>query len=498
MKICFWALFSLCFIFISCKNESQSEVKAPEETSLTGEELAKIHCSACHLFPDPKALPKAIWMSGVLPKMALRLGQGDFMAEMMSFSNDEMMNVMESGIYPENPVITKADWEKIVKYYEQNSPDSLTQGEVLKTKEFLGFGARERNINSSEIVMTQFDSLHHELFIGTSPQNMVYRLNAKFDITDSANFKSPIVAIKHHKQLGVIALEVGKLNPSDQVLGRLVAGNKVLIDKLHRPVNLLLADLNGDNYEDFIIANFGNLLGNLTWYDGKTFKANVLLNEPGARVMYLLDFDNDGKKDILVLMTQGRESIVLFRNIGNGKFEPKTLLEFPPYFGSSYFEAKDLDYDGDLDIVYTNGDNADLSIVKKPFHGVRIYLNDGKMGLVEKYFYPINGASKVIADDFDNDHDFDLAVISFFPDKKRNEGFLYFEGDGKMGFTVKSKKGLSSHKWLTMDAGDFDNDGDKDIILGAFNRELRIKSKVSPVVILENASKKNKFNKPNN
>ena len=37
-----------------------------------------------------------------------------------------------------------------------------------------------------------------------------------------------------------------------------------------------------------------------------------------------------------------------------------------------------------------------------------------------------------------------------------------------------------------MDAGDFDKDGDKDIILGAFNRELRKKAGVKSVVILEN------------
>ncbi|MBP6619619.1 MAG: VCBS repeat-containing protein, partial [Leadbetterella sp.] len=144
----------------------------------------------------------------------------------------------------------------------------------------------------------------------------------------------------------------------------------------------------------------------------------------------------------------------------------------------------------DLDFVYTNGDNADLSIVKKPFHGVRIYLNDGKAAFKEKYFYPVNGASKVIAEDFDNDKDFDLAVISFFPDAKRNEAFLYFKGTGNLNFEVSSKSKVSSHKWLTMDSGDFDNDGDKDIVLGAFNRELQKKAGVSSVVILENLLKK--------
>lgn len=491
-------LIGLLFIVVigySCKKGNSSEITTPEVSNLSGEELAKIHCASCHLFPDPKSLPKAIWMRSVLPKMALRLGQGDYMQEMMNYPNDEMMAVISSNVYLEHPVLAKADWEKILNYYEKNAPDSLKQNDVLKTDELQSFKLKEQKNEAKEIVLTQFDSLRNELSVGTFIKSAVYSLIANKGFTDSILTPSPVVDIKYHSNLGKVYLEVGALDPSDLPKGRLMSGKKVLIDKLPRPVNMVLADINDDNYEDFIIANFGNLLGNLAWYDGKTFKENILINEPGARVMYHVDFDNDGKKDILALMTQGREAIVLFKNKGNGDFEMKPLLSFPSYFGSSYFEVKDLDFDGALDFVYTNGDNADLSMVKKPFHGVRIYLNNGKAGFSEKYFYPINGASKVIAEDFDNDKDFDLAVISYFPDVKRNEAFLYFEGIGNLNFKVGSKKKVSSHKWLTMDAGDFDKDGDKDIILGAFNRELRKKAGVSSVVILENLLKNN-FIKP--
>jgi FG-GAP-like repeat len=490
MRALVFGLLFLGVIGYSCKRGNPSEITTPVESNLTGEELAKIHCAGCHVFPDPKSLPKAIWLSGVLPKMGLRLGQGEFMLEMMNYSNDEMMAIMNAGVYPQNPTIAKADWEKIVKYYAEKAPDSLDQNRILKTKELLGFGLKEQKVDAREIVLTQFDSTKNQISIGTSVNSSVYSLSENRQLVDSIKTKSPVVDLKYHKNLGKVALEVGILNPSDLSEGRLIAGNKVLIDKLHRPVNMVLADLNDDNYEDFIIANFGNLFGNLTWYDGKTFKENTLINEPGARVVYHVDFDKDGKKDILALMTQGRESIVLFRNKGNGEFEMKTLLSFPPYFGSSYFESKDLDFDGDLDFVYTNGDNADLSIVKKPFHGVRIYLNNGNAGFKEKYFYPINGASKVLVEDFDKDRDFDMAVISFFPDNQKNEGFLYFEGQANFNFEVSSKKKVSSHKWLTMDVGDFDKDGDKDIVLGAFNRGLTEKVNVSSVVVLENLLKK--------
>ena len=58
---------------------------------------------------------------------------------------------------------------------------------------------------------------------------------------------------------------------------------------------------------------------------------------------------------------------------------------------------------------------------------MRIYLNDGKNSFTEKYFYPINGASKVVSEDFDKDGDLDFAVISIFPEEKNQEGFFIFK-----------------------------------------------------------------------
>ena len=47
-------------------------------------------------------------------------------------------------------------------------------------------------------------------------------------------------------------------------------------------------------------------------------------------------------------------------------------------YGSSYLELADMNNDGHLDILYTNGDNADYSYVLKKYHGLRIFINDGK------------------------------------------------------------------------------------------------------------------------
>ena len=470
---------------IACKPKQEEKLPLVASNK-TGEELAKIHCASCHSFPEPSALPKEIWLKNVLPKMALRFGYGDYMKEMLSHPTEEMMRITESGVFTNNPTIAKEDWEKIVKYYSEKAPEVLPVNKKIKLENIKEFEVETTVISDKQIVMTKFDDLSKQILVGVAEQNKLISIDDKGKIISTQNFSSPIVDIQNSKILGKLYLEVGKLDPYDLAFGKLKTSNKELLTKLHRPVNLLLADLNEDGIEDFVISNFGNLFGNLTWYDGKTLKENLLLNDPGARVVYHVDFDNDGKKDLVVLMTQAKESIVFFKNTGKGEFEMKNILNFPPYFGSSYFELKDIDSDKDLDIIYTNGDNADLSIVPKPYHGLRIYLNDGKQNFKENYFYPMNGASKVCSEDFDSDGDLDLAVISFF--SYSDPSFLYFNNTGNLKFSSFTINNISKEKWLTMDAADIDSDGDKDLVLGSFNRgySQNKKSKIGSVIYLKN------------
>ena len=164
--------------------------------------------------------------------------------------------------------------------------------------------------------------------------------------------------------------------------------------------------------------------------------------------------------------------IVLFENDGKGNFREKKLLSFSPLQGSSSFQLADMNKDGILDIIYTCGDNADYSVVLKNFHGVYIYTGDKEGNYTQSYFYPMNGAYKAMADDFDKDGDMDIAAISFFADyeKQPDEGFLYFEQTGNLKFKVKTHEHTHKGRWLTMDIGDIDKDGDTDILLGNFSQ----------------------------
>ena len=152
-------------------------------------------------------------------------------------------------------------------------------------------------------------------------------------------------------------------------------------------------------------------------------------------------------------------------------------------------------------MIYTCGENADYSIILKPYHGVYIFLNDGKNNFKQQYFYPINGCYKAIAKDFDGDGDLDIASIAFFADyvHQPEEGFVYLKNDsklpaGKEGFTFQpySLAAAKMGRWLTMDAGDWDGDGKIDLILGNFSiAPAMIKSSVDwtkqpPFLFLKN------------
>ena len=449
----------------------------------TGEELAKIYCATCHLFPAPSLLDKSTWQKSVLQNMGWRLGirkaGEDPYANM---EEDEAQIVRAENVFPVEPLITKENWQKIVSYYVQTAPDKPLpeKGKLTITDQLKGFDAEEVFVGKKitpKTCMVKFDPASSLLYIGDA-NNELYALNNKLEAERSWDVESPPVDADFQTPGSPRVLCIGSINPSEKKNGRLYSPGSTVnesntevkeFEKLARPVQFAQADLNGDGKKDLIICQFGNHTGKLSWFDGgDPDKEHLLKLQPGARKVEVRDFNGDGKPDIIALMAQAREELVLFLNDGKGQFTEKIIYQFPPVYGVSYFELADFNHDGHPDILLTNGDNWDLSPIWKYYHGIRILMNDGKNNFKEKLFIPFYGASKAMAYDFDGDGDLDIAAISFYDDPaKPEDSFMYLENKGDLKFTASTTKLAAKGKWLTMDIGDIDKDGDTDIFLGS-------------------------------
>jgi hypothetical protein len=240
---------------------------------------------------------------------------------------------------------------------------------------------------------------------------------------------------------------------------------------LRRPTHVLVEDLNGDGRDDFLICEFGNLIGQFGWYevsdDGRT-KYHQLSPLPGAIRAVIHDMNGDRRPDILVQMAQSRESIVLYTNTGGGKFSSREILSFPPSRGSSSFRLVNADSDPAMEILYTAGDNGDYDLPPyKPYHGVYIF-DQTPSGWKQTMFQRLDGAYGAWLADFSGDGKDDLFSFSYFPRFDRGDyDLVRFDQDV---FTTSNTSwrvsGASLGRWLVSDVADVDNDGDLDVVLG--------------------------------
>ena len=443
----------------------------PEQKS---EALARKYCATCHVFPDPSLLDKKTWKEGVMPQMAFRMGLDLDM--LWEINRNELDEVSKS--LPDRPLVTQEEWQAITKYFDDHAPDRLQISEPELSMELPQFTTEKYALPSPfpSVTHISFDSASQTFLVGTR-QSMLLKLNNKFAVTSSTELPSPVSFIDKTAQPWVMSC-MGVMDPNDLMMGTIQTLEKEslkfeqIIDSLKRPVHVSSADFNNDNRLDYLVSEFGNYTGRLVLYEqaGNGFLKHPIHYLPGTRRTILTDFDNDGVTDVIALVTQGDEQIVLYRGHGDFNFTPEVLLRFPPVYGSSYFDLVDMDLDGDKDILYTNGDNADYSQVLKPYHGVRVFINNGKAKFSEKTFLPMHGASMAVAEDFDGDNDVDIAAISFFPDfnKTPASGFIYFENINAE-FKARSAVAAESGRWLTITAADIDGDHDQDLILGSLN-----------------------------
>jgi hypothetical protein len=293
-------------------------------------------------------------------------------------------------------------------------------------------------------------------------------------------------------RVDLVVADLGSFLPADHADGKVVWLRRtdgsdwqphVLQAGLGRVADVQAGDFDGDGDLDLVVAEFGwrktgriLLLENRGSRDGQPdFQMRVLDPRHGTIHVPTVDLDGDGRLDFVALISQEHETVVAFLNDGGGGFRRETIFSAnEPAFGSSGIQLVDLDADGDLDVLYTNGDTFD-SFYPKPYHSVRWLENRGSFPFQDRLLVVMPGVHRALACDLDGDGDLDVVACSLLPKRILGPGpradldsLLWLEQTGAGKF-IRHSLERETCQHAAMEVGDFDGDGDIDLAVGNFS-----------------------------
>lgn len=231
----------------------------------------------------------------------------------------------------------------------------------------------------------------------------------------------------------ILIANLGSFLPTDRRCGsvlwlRGVGGRRfepiTLLKDKGRIADVQVADFNGDGKLDLLVAAFGwNKVGEIYYLENRTddwkkprFDAKMLDDRHGCIHVPIADLNGDGKPDFVALISQENETVVAFLNDGKGSFDKRTLFKAPhPGYGSSGIQLVDLNGDGKLDVLYSNGDVLDKPYLLKPYHSIQWLENKGNLIFEHHPLTPMYGVHRAVAADLDGDGDQDIVAVCFLP-----------------------------------------------------------------------------------
>ena len=441
-------------------------------------------CAACHAYPPPESKPRWAWRKEVK--------QG----------YDLLRDSTLSGDFP--------SLESVVLHYERRAPEHLPQLEqpTIATDPPIRFEKRGTGWMPNVPPYPSVANTQLTQNLGsTNPLLLLCesRLNALLVL--KPNEKGPggavisglaapchatVADLDANGQNDILVASLGQFFPTNDKLGQILwlratAGGRfntaTILDGIGRVADVQAADFNGDGKIDLVVAAFGwRTTGEILYLQNRTsdwsqpqFESHVVDSRHGAIHVPVADLNSDGRPDFVGLISQEHETISAYLNDGNGMFRQETIFAAPhPSFGSSGIEIVDLDGDGDMDVLLTNGDILDRPHILKPHHGVQWLENQGTFPFKHHVIAPLYGAAQAVTADFDGDGDRDVLAVTLLPEKLfpereqlRLPSVVMFEQREKLQFaTHVLERGTCDH--FSCAAGDWDNDGRPDLAIGNF------------------------------
>ncbi len=445
-----------------------------------GRTLAATACASCHLFPEPETLPRSNWVHGALRNMAPLLGITRINLE----KRPDGAFLKQAGVFPDAPALSKPDWNAVMAYYTNSAPAALKPPSRITS--ITDLFRPHLLMQSPDAPCTSLLQIERDgsgrFYLGDAQTRTLKLVDRKGRVVrDLATDSGPVALTQFGTNLLVTL--VGRILPSDELAGQvwnLTPGDSSwtttrLLRGLRRPVHAVTADLDLDGRNELIVSSFGNRIGRMSSYseglDGM-LNEQMITEGPGTVRCLPYDWNEDGRIDLTVLRAQGREGADIYLNTGKSTFERRTLWDDPSSYGDTFMELVDFDRDGRPELLVANGDNGDFECSSKPYHGIRVFSVDREFKVTLRFRQALPGAYGASAADFDLDGDLDIAAISYFPDYTNapEQTFMFLRNEGSWKFTPQVMPDMNQGRWILMDAGDIDGDGDVDLLLGSFIR----------------------------
>jgi len=284
--------------------------------------------------------------------------------------------------------------------------------------------------------------------------------------------------------LDVLVACMGEVFPNNDKIGSVVIlendgrqrfTKRVIIDRVARVTDVRAGDFNGDGRLDLAVAQFGYHQGEIRWMENLgdwQFRSHNLLNLSGAINVCVADMTGNGRLDIVALVSQQWEEVYLFENDGRGNFTNKIIFgSTNEDYGSSGISLCDLNRDGQIDVLYTNGDGfAYAEPGGRPWHGVQWLENRGDGYFRFRRIANLPGAYSPVGVDLDGDGAMDILCTSGFNDwsKPGAISLVAFMNDGRENFTAH----VLAHapiQLVSCAAADLDGSGRPSLVTGGFN-----------------------------
>ena len=290
-------------------------------------QLRRTACNICHTVPDPEIMPRAAWEK-VIPDMARYLhNQG------ISLSNQQATELQ--------------------LFYQSFSPESLPllPDDFLPSKlkfeaHTAGAPPSSKRPHVTNVNITDLDQNGRpDVVICDEYRGTVSWLN--FDENEDAletpgneNELAMVLAPVHSKvfdfdndgDLDIAVASMGYMHPNDLLIGEAILlindghqnfEKRVLISGTPRISDMQPGDIDGDGDIDFGLAMFGwrstGAVGWLEQVSPEKFELHTIAEINGVMHMELIDLDQDGRLDLVTLISQQHEMILRFMNLGAGK-----------------------------------------------------------------------------------------------------------------------------------------------------------------------------------